>query len=220
MKARVAVYFYSTYGHMYKMAKSAAAGIQEAGGEAVLLRIPETLPAEVLKAMNADEAQKAFAHEKAAKFEEFGDYDGYIFALPTRYGVVPSQFKAFLDATGQVWMKGGLVDKPVGIMTSSAMQHGGQEATILGLIPFVLHHGGLYVGLPLTSGVLGSVDEVSGNSFYGASAIAGGDGSRQPSANELAGAKFQGKRVAELAVRLKPQTEAHAAAGARTAERV
>ena len=203
MKAKVAIYFYSMFGHMYKMAKAAAAGIEEAGGEAVLLRVSETLPPEVLKAMHADEAQKTFASEKAAKAEEFGDFDGYVFAVPTRFGVVPAQFKAFLDATGQVWQKGGLVDKPVGIMTSSAMQHGGQEATILGLIPFVLHHGGLYVGLPLSSGVLGLTDEVSGNSFYGASTVAGGDGSRQPSANELAGARFQGKRVAQLAAKLK-----------------
>jgi NAD(P)H dehydrogenase (quinone) len=203
VSAKVAVYFYSTFGHMYKMAKAAAEGITEAGGEAVLLRIAETLPAEVLKAMHADEAQKAFAGEKAAKFEEFGDYDGYVFALPTRHGVVPAQFKAFLDASGQVWMQGGLVNKPVGIMTSSNMQHGGQEATILGLIPFILHHGGLYVGLTLNSGVLDKIDEVSGNSFYGASTIGGPNGSRQPSANELAGARFQAKRVAELAAKLK-----------------
>jgi NAD(P)H dehydrogenase (quinone) len=203
MSAKIAVYFYSTYGHMYKMAKAAAEGIKEAGAEPTLLRVPETLPAEVLKAMGAEESQKAFSAEKTAKFEEFGDYDGYVFAAPTRFGVVPAQFKAFLDASGQVWSKGGLVNKPVGIMTSSSMQHGGQEATILGLIPFILHHGGLYVGLPLTSGVLGQTDEVSGNSFYGASTITGGDGSRQPSANELAGAKFQGKRVAELAAKLR-----------------
>jgi NAD(P)H dehydrogenase (quinone) len=203
VSAKVAVYFYSTYGHMYRMAKAAAEGVKEAGAEAVLLRIAETLPVEILKAMHADEAQKAFAGEKPAVFEEFGDYDGYIFAFPTRHGVVPAQFKAFLDASGQVWMKGGLIDKPVGMMTSSNMQHGGQESTILGLIPFILHHGGLYVGLPLTSGVLDKIDEVSGNSFYGASTIAGPSGARQPSANELAGAKFQGKRVAELAARLK-----------------
>jgi NAD(P)H dehydrogenase (quinone) len=203
MSAKVAVYFYSMYGHMYKMAKAAVEGIKEAGAEPVLLRIAETLPLEVLKAMGADEAQKAFAGEKPAKFEEFGDYDGYVFALPTRHGVVPAQFKAFLDASGQVWMKGGLINKPVGIMTSSNMQHGGQEATILGLIPFVLHHGGLYVGLTLTSGVLDKIDEVSGNSFYGASTIGGPTGARQPSANELAGARLQAKRVAELAAKLK-----------------
>jgi NAD(P)H:quinone oxidoreductase, type IV len=203
MSAKIAVYFYSTYGHMYKMAKSAVEGIKEAGAEAELLRIPETLQPEVVAAMGATEAQKAFAGEKAADFMKFADYDGYVFAFPTRFGVVPAQFKAFLDATGGTWSKGGLVDKPIGFMTSSAMQHGGQEATILGLIPYVLHHGGLYVGLPLTSGVLGEVAEVSGNSFYGASTIAGGDGSRSPSANELAGAKAQGKRVAELAARLR-----------------
>jgi NAD(P)H dehydrogenase (quinone) len=203
MSAKVAVYFYSTYGHMHRMAQAAVEGVKEAGAEAVLLRVPETLPPDVLKMLGATEAQKAFEGVKPAKLEEFGDYDGYVFATPTRFGVVPAQFKTFLDATGQVWAKGGLVDKPVGIMTSSGMQHGGQEATILGLIPYVLHHGALYVGLPLTSGVLGGTDEVSGNSFYGASTIAGGDGSRMPSANELAGAKFQGKRVAELATRLK-----------------
>lgn len=203
MSVKVAVYFYSMYGHMYKMAKAAAEGVKEAGGEAVLLRVPETLPAEVLKMMGAEEAGKAFASEKPAKAEEFGNYDGYVFAVPTRFGVVPAQFKAFLDATGQVWSVGGLVNKPVGIMTSSAMQHGGQEATILGLVPYILHQGALLVGLPLSSGVLAQTAEVSGNSFYGASTISGGDGSRQPSANELAGAKFQGKRVAELAAKLK-----------------
>lgn len=203
MSAKIAVYFYSTYGHMYAMAKAAAQGITDAAAEAVLLRIPETLPLEVLKAMHAEEAQKLFTGERVARFEEFGDYDGYVFAFPTRFGVVPAQFKAFLDATGQTWAKGALENKPVAMMTSSAMQHGGQEATILGLIPFVLHHGGLYVGLPLSSGILGGTDEVSGNSFYGASTIVGGDGSRQPSANELAGARAQGKRVAELAVKLK-----------------
>jgi NAD(P)H dehydrogenase (quinone) len=191
------------YGHMYKMAKAAVAGIEEAEAEAALFRVPETLPLDVLKIMHADEAQKAFAGEKVASFEDFGDYDGYVFAAPTRFGVVPAQFKAFLDTSGQAWSKGALVNKPVGVMTSSAMQHGGQEATILGLIPFILHHGGLYVGLTITSGVLAEVNEVSGNSFYGASTIAGGDGSRQPSANELAGAKFQAKRVAELAAKLK-----------------
>jgi NAD(P)H dehydrogenase (quinone) len=203
MNSKIAIYFYSTYGHMYAMAMAAVEGIREAGAEPALLRVPETLPPEVLKAMHAEEAQKIFAHEKPAKIEEFGDYDGYVFAFPTRFGVVPAQFKAFLDATGQSWSKGALENKPVAMMTSSAMQHGGQEATILGLIPFVLHHGGLYVGLPLSSGVLGGADEVSGNSFYGASTIAGGDGSRRPSANELAGARAQGKRVAELAKRLR-----------------
>lgn len=203
MSTRIAVYFYSTYGHMYEMAKAAVQGVRDASAEPVLLRVPETLPPEVVKVMHAEEAQKAFAHEKQARFEEFGDYDGYILAFPTRFGVVPAQIKAFLDATGQTWAKGGLENKPVGIMTSSAMQHGGQEATILGLIPFVLHQGGLYVGLPLSSGVLGGTDEVSGNSFYGASTIAGADGSRQPSENELAGARAQGKRVAEIAERLR-----------------
>jgi len=203
MSTKIAVYFYSTYGHNYTMAKSAVEGIKAAGAEAVLLRVPETLPPEVLKALHADEAQKAFASVKVATTDDFSSYDGYIFAFPTRFGSVASQFKSFLDATGQTWANGGLVNKPVGFMTSSAMQHGGQEATILGLIPYVLHHGGLYVGLPLTSGVLGDTSEVSGNSFYGASTIAGGDGSRQPSANELAGAKAQGKRVAEIAAKLK-----------------
>jgi NAD(P)H dehydrogenase (quinone) len=203
MSAKIAVYFYSTFGHMYAMAKAAAEGVREGGGEPVLLRVSETLPQEVLKAMGADEAQKAFAGEKVAKFDEIGNYDGYVFAFPTRFGVVPSQFKAFLDATGQAWSKGELVDKPVAMMTSSAMQHGGQEATILGLIPFILHQGGLYVGLTLSSGVLGQVDEVSGNSFYGASTIAGGDGSRHPSANELSGARAQAKRVAQLAAKLR-----------------
>lgn len=199
---KVGVFFYSTYGHMYQMAKAAAEGAREAGAEVELLRIPETLPEEVLKAMGAVEAQKAFAAEKPAKAEDLTRFDGLVFAFPTRYGTVPAQAKAFFDSTGQIWAKGGLIGKPATMMTSSAMQHGGQEATILGMIPFVLHHGMVYVGLPGSFQGLSKLDEVTGSSFYGASTIAGGDGSRRPSENELAAARFQGKRLAEIAGKL------------------
>lgn len=199
---KVGVFFYSTYGHMYKMAKAAAEGAREAGAEVELLRIPETLPEEVLKAMGALDAQKAFQAEKPAKPEDLTRFDGLVFAFPTRFGTVPAQAKTFFDATGQIWANGGLVGKAATMMTSSAMQHGGQEGTILGMIPFVLHHGMVYVGLPGSFQGLSKLDEVTGSSFYGASTIAGGDGSRQPSDNELAAARFQGKHLAKIAGKL------------------
>jgi NAD(P)H dehydrogenase (quinone) len=200
---KILVVFYSMYGHVYKMAEAVAEGVREVpGAEAVLRRVPETLPAEVLQAMGALEAQKAFGAIPVCTVDELVSADAIIFGTPTRFGNMCGQMRQFLDATGQLWAQGALVGKVGSVFTSTATQHGGQESTILSFHTTLLHHGMVVVGLPYTfQGQMG-VLEITGGSPYGASTIAGGDGSRQPSANELAGAKFQGKHVAAIASKL------------------
>jgi len=199
---KIAVIFYSTYGHLYTMALEAVEGIKKAGGAGELFRVPETLSQEILGKMGALEAQKAFQQVEEVVVQNLPQYDGFIFAFPTRFGNMAAQFKAFVDSTGGLWAKGALAGKPFGIITGSATQHGGQESTILtGMVPF-LHHGMLFVGLPPTLPELGNVSEISGGSYYGASTIAGPDGSRMPSENEKILAMALGERVAWLAGRL------------------
>ncbi len=200
---KIAVVFYSTYGHIYEMAKKAAEGAKEAGAEVDLLKVPETLSPEIVEALGATEAQKVFADVTGAKVEELPSYDGFIFAFPTRFGNMPAQFKAFLDATGQLWAQGKLTGKPFGLITSSATQHGGQETTLLtSLVPFI-HHGMIFVGLPQTDPALSDVTAVGGGSYYGASTITGGDGSRMPDEREKGLAATLGKRVAVVAGKLR-----------------
>ncbi|HUX50058.1 MAG TPA: NAD(P)H:quinone oxidoreductase [Spirochaetia bacterium] len=201
---KIQVIFYSTYGHMYQMAKAAAEGAKEvAGAEVSLLRIPETLPNEVLEKMGALEAQKQFADVPVATVEQLEQADGFMFGVPTKYGNMAYQVKQFLDQTGALWARQALGGKPAGVMSSSATQHGGQEAAILATHVSLMHHGLILVGLPYSyQGQMG-VDEVVGGSPYGASTITGGDGSRMPSKRELDAARFQGKRVAEIAKKLK-----------------
>ncbi|MDD5347086.1 MAG: NAD(P)H:quinone oxidoreductase [Candidatus Omnitrophica bacterium] len=200
---KVYIVFYSLYGHIYKMAEAIAAGVREVkGAEAVLRRVPETLPDEVLKKMGAVEAQKSFAHIPVCTVNELAQADAIIFGTPTRYGNMVGQMRQFLDATGQLWVKGALVGKPGSVFTSSATQHGGQESTILTFHTNLLHHGMVVVGLPYAFQGQMRIDEITGGSPYGASTIAGGKGERQPSENELAGARFQGKYVAEIALKL------------------
>lgn len=200
---RVLIPFYSMYGHIHQMAKAAAEGVVEAGGEAVLRRVPETLPEDVLAKMGAIEPQKRWADVPVCQVDELTEADGILFGTPTRFGNMCGQMKQFLDATGRLWLKGLLVGKPAGVFTSSATQHGGQESTILSMHIVLLHQGMVVVGLPYSfQGQMG-VEEVMGCSPYGASTIAGGDGSRQPSETELAGARFQGRHLAEIAARLK-----------------
>ena len=171
---KIAIVFYSTYGHIYEMAKKAAEGAQAAGAEVDLVKVPETLSPEIVAALGATEAQKAFADVSGATVDSLPGYDGFIFAFPTRFGSMPAQFKAFLDATGGLWASGALVGKPFGIITSSATQHSGQESTILtSLVPFI-HHGMIFVGLPQTEPLLSDISNVGGGSYYGASTIAGG----------------------------------------------
>ena len=201
---RILIPFYSMYGHIFQMAQAAAEGVQEVpGAEAVLRRVPETLPVAVLEKIGALEAQKAMAHVPVCAVEELAQADGLLFGTPTRFGNMCGQMKQFLDATGGLWMQGALVGKPAGVFTSSGTQHGGQESTILTFHTVLLHQGMVVVGLPYAfQGQMG-VEEIKGGSPYGASTIAGGDGSRQPTAAELAGARFHGRHLAQIAAKLK-----------------
>lgn len=200
---KVLVVFYSTYGHVYKMAEAIAEGAGEVGGaEVELRRVPETLPEDVLEKMGAVEAQKAFAHISVCTVEELANADAVIFGTPTRFGNMCGQMRQFLDATGQLWAKGALVGKVGSVFTSTATQHGGQESTLLTFHVTLLHHGFVVVGLPYAFQGQMNNDEISGGSPYGASTIAGTQGERTPTENELAGARFQGKHVASIAGKL------------------
>ncbi|WP_044236814.1 NAD(P)H:quinone oxidoreductase [Chondromyces apiculatus] len=200
---KILVVYYSMYGHVHRMAEAVAEGAREVeGAEVVLKRVPETLPQEVLEKMHAADAQKAFAHVPVATADELADYDAIVFGTPTRYGNMCGQMQQFLDATGQLWAKGALVGKVGSVFASTATQHGGQEATILSFHTTLLHHGMVIAGLPYAFQGQMRLDEVTGCSPYGASTIAGGKGERQPSENELAGARFQGKYVAQIAKKL------------------
>ena len=196
--AKVLVLYYSTYGHIETMAEAVAEGAREAGAEVVVKRVPETVPEEAARQNHFKLDQKA----PVATVDELKDYDAIIFGAPTRFGTVASQMRSFVDQTGGLWFTGALVGKVGSVFTSSATQHGGQESTILGFVPTLLHHGMVVVGLPYAfQGQMG-VDEIKGGSPYGASTIADGDGSRQPSEVELAGARFQGRHVATIAGKL------------------
>ncbi|EQB40334.1 NAD(P)H quinone oxidoreductase [Sulfurimonas hongkongensis] len=191
------------YGHVYKLAQAVIEGIESVENvEVVLCRVPETLPQEVLEKMGAVEAQKQQAHIPICSVEELGNADAIIFGTPTRFGNMCAQMRQFLDATGGLWAKGALVGKVGSVFTSSNTQHGGQESTILSFHTTLLHHGMVIVGLPYTFKGQSTMDEISGCSPYGASTIAGSDGSFYPSKNELAGAYFQGKHVAQIAKKL------------------
>ncbi len=201
---KLLVLFYSTYGHIYQMAKAVAEGAKQIDGiEVSIKRVPETLSPEILGMMGALEAQKAFADVPIATVDELAEYDAIIFGSPTRFGNMTAQMKAFLDATGGLWAKGALIGKIGGVFTSSATQHGGQESTILSFHTVLLHHGMLIAGMPYSFAGQTDISAITGGSPYGASTITGGDGSRMPSENELEGARFQGKHIASLVARLK-----------------
>jgi NAD(P)H dehydrogenase (quinone) len=200
---KILVVFYSTYGHVFKMAEAIAEGAKAvSGAEVEIRRVPETLSEEVLEKMGAVEAQKAFSHIPVCNVDELAKADAVIFGTPTRFGNMCGQMRQFLDATGSLWANGSLVGKVGSVFTSSATQHGGQESTILTFHVTLLHHGFVVVGLPYAFQGQMRVDEITGGSPYGASTIAGGDGSRMPSENELAAAQFQGKHVAGIAAKL------------------
>ncbi len=195
---RVLVLYYSSYGHIETMAGAVAEGVREAGAEAVIKRVPELVPEEVARKSGFKLDQPA----PIATIDELPDYDAIIFGVPTRYGNMPAQMKNFLDQTGGLWSQGRLTGKVGGVFTSTATQHGGQESTILSTHTVLLHLGFVIVGLPYDwAGQMG-VKEVTGGSPYGASTIADGDGSRQPSANELDGARYQGRHTAQIAAKL------------------
>jgi NAD(P)H dehydrogenase (quinone) len=201
MKALVV--FYSTYGHIYQMAEAVAEGVKQVNGaEVELRRVAETLPDGVLEQMGAVDAQKAFSHIPVCTVDELAAADAVIFGTPTRFGNMCGQMRQFLDATGQLWANGSLVGKVGSVFASSATQHGGQESTILSFHTTLLHQGFVIVGLPYAFQGQMRVDEITGGSPYGATTIAGGDGSRMPSENELEAARFQGKHVASIAAKL------------------
>ncbi len=201
---KILIVYYSTYGHVHKMAEAVAEGAREIdGAEAVVRRVPETLPEEVLEKMGAVEAQQSMSHVPICTLQELASADAIIFGTPTRFGNMCGQMRQFLDATGQLWTKGALVGKVGSVFTSSATQHGGQESTILSFHITLLHHGFVVVGLPYTFQGQMRIDEITGGSPYGASTIAGGSGERMPSPNELDAARFQGKHVATISSKLK-----------------
>lgn len=201
---KILIVYYSMYGHIHKMVEAAAKGVCSVEDmEVIIRRVPETLPEEVLEKMGALESQKLQSHIPICTLDELADADAVIFGTPTRFGNMCAQMRQFLDATGQLWVKGALVGKAGSVITSSNTQHGGQESTILSFHTTLLHHGMIIVGLPYTFKGQMTMDSISGCSPYGASTIAGNDGSRIPSENELDGAYFQGEHVARIAKKLK-----------------
>ena len=201
---KILIVYYSTYGHVHKMAEAVAEGAGEIDdAEVIMRRVPETLPGEVLEKMGAVDAQGSMAHVPICTVDELASADAVIFGTPTRFGNMCGQMRQFLDATGQLWAKGALVGKVGSVFTSSATQHGGQESTILSFHITLLHHGFVIVGLPYSFQGQMRIDEMTGGSPYGASTIAGGSGERMPSDNELDAARFQGKHVAAIAAKLK-----------------
>ena len=195
---KVLVLYHSAYGHVETMAKAVAEGVREAGAEAVIKRVPETVPEEIAKASHFKLDQEA----PVATINELADYDAIIVGAGTRFGRMNSQMAAFLDQAGGLWARGALNGKVGGAFTSTATQHGGQETTLFSIITNLLHFGMVIVGLDYGHAGQMKLDEVTGGSPYGATTIAGGDGSRQPSENELVGARYQGRKVAETAIKL------------------
>jgi NAD(P)H dehydrogenase (quinone) len=204
MKINVQIVFYSMYGHTHKMAEAVAEGAREVEDvEVSLYQVPELVPEEVLERAGAKAARAAFAHIPVAKPEQLAEADAIIFGTPTRFGNMCAQMRNFLDQTGPLWMKGSLIGKVGSVFTSTASQHGGQETTITSFHSTLLHHGMIIVGVPYSEQRLVNMSEITGGTPYGASTLAGGDGSRQPSENELAIARFQGRHVARIARKLK-----------------
>jgi NAD(P)H dehydrogenase (quinone) len=197
--AKILVLYHSLYGHIETMAHAEAAGASEVAGTVVTVkRVPETMSDEAVRRAGGKLDQTA----PVARPDELADYDAIIFGTPTRFGNMTGQMRTFLDQTGSLWMKGALIGKVGSVFTSSATQHGGQESTILSFHTTLLHQGMLVVGLPYSEQRQMGLDEIKGGSPYGASTIAGGQGERQPSEQERAMARFQGRHVASLAARL------------------
>ena len=195
---KVLVLYHSAYGHLETMANAVAEGAREAGAQVDVKRVPETVPEEIAKAAHFKLDQAA----PVAKIEDLADYDAVVIGAGTRFGRMNSQMAAFLDQAGGLWAKGALHGKVGGAFTSTATQHGGQETTLFSIITNLLHFGMVIVGLDYGHAGQMTLDEITGGSPYGATTIAGGDGSRQPSANELTGARYQGRKIAETAAKL------------------
>ena len=194
----ILVLYYSAYGHIETMAEAVASGARDAGASVNIRRVPELVPDEVAKASHHKVDQTA----AIATVDELAGYDAIIVGSGTRYGRMTSQMANFWDQTGGLWFQGKLVGKVGAAFTSTASQHGGQETTLLNILTNLMHHGMVAVGLPYSFQGQLRLDEVTGGSPYGATTIAAGDGSRQPSVNELDGARFLGRHVADLATKL------------------
>jgi NAD(P)H dehydrogenase (quinone) len=197
--AKTLVLYYSSYGHIERMAQAVAEGARSVTGtEVTLKRVPELLPEEVARKAGIKLDQKA----PIATIDELANYDAIVFGTPTRFGNMAAQMRSFLDQAGGLWMKGALVGKVGSVFASTGTQHGGQETTITSFHSTLLHLGMIIVGLPYSFAGLTRMDQVSGGTPYGATTLAAVDGSRQPSENELDGARFQGQHVAGIAARL------------------
>ena len=197
--SKVLVLYYSAYGHIEKMAEAVAEGaLAEPSTEVTIKRVPELVSEEIAKRSGMKLNQRALI----ATVDELANYDAIIFGTPTRFGNMCAQMRNFLDQTGGLWMKGALVGKVGSVFTSTGTQHGGQETTITSFHSTLLHQGMILVGLPYAFPGLTKMDEITGGSPYGASTLAGADGSRLPSGNELDGARYQGKHVAQITARL------------------
>jgi NAD(P)H dehydrogenase (quinone) len=200
---RVQVVFYSMYGHVYQLAEAVAEGARGVSNtEVSIYQVPELVPDEALAKSGAKAAREAFAHVPVAEPSKLAEADAILFGTPTRFGNMCAQMRNFLDQTGQLWSKGALVGKVGSVFASTASQHGGQETTITSFHTTLFHHGMIVVGVPYSEQRLLNMDEITGGTPYGATTIAGGAGSRQPTENEMAIARFQGRHVAEIARKL------------------
>ncbi|HVM76288.1 MAG TPA: NAD(P)H:quinone oxidoreductase [Candidatus Saccharimonadales bacterium] len=203
MTIKVQVIFYSMYGHIYKMAEAIAEGVRQVpGAEVSLHQVPELIPDDVLEKYGAKAAKASFAKIPVAKVDQLPDAHAIIFGTPTRFGNMAAQMRNFLDQTGQLWLKGALIGKVGSVFASTGTQHGGQETTITSFHTTLLHHGMIVVGVPYSESGLMHMRDVTGGTPYGATTLAGVDGSRQPTENELQIARYQGKHVAEITSKL------------------
>jgi len=204
MSAKIYIIFYSMYGHVYRLAEAVAEGARSVKNTDVrLYQVPELMPDAALEAAGAKTARKTFAHIPIAEVSQLAEADALIFGTPTRFGNMCAQMRNFLDQTGELWMKGALIDKIGSVFASTGTQHGGQETTITSFYNTLIHLGMIVVGVPYSEKGLLNMAEITGGTPYGATTLAGADGSREPSENELSIARFQGQHVATLAVKLK-----------------
>jgi NAD(P)H dehydrogenase (quinone) len=200
---KIQVVFYSMYGHVYRLAEAVAEGARQVPNtEVTLYQVPELVPEKELEKSGAKAARQAFAHIPVAQPSKLAEADAIIFGTPTRFGNMCAQMRNFLDQTGSLWMNGALIGKIGSVFASTASQHGGQETTITSFHTTLLHHGMIVVGVPYSQQGLLNMKEITGGTPYGATTLAAVDGSRQPTENETAIAKFQGKHVAEIAAKL------------------
>jgi len=200
---KVYVVFYSMYGHIWKMAEAVAEGARSVpGAEVSLFQVPELVPDEALERTGAKAIRQAFAHIPVIRPDQLAEADAIVFGTPTRFGNMCAQMRNFLDQTGGLWVKGALIGKVGSVFTSTGTQHGGQETTITSFHSTLLHQGFVIVGVPYSCQALVNMNEITGGSPYGAGTLAGSDGKRQPTENELTIARFQGEHVARIAGKL------------------